>query len=80
MILAGFPTTTEYGGTSFVTTALAPITDPSPMLTPGRIVALSPIHTFSPIKTFPLDINGRAMGGLFIEFIEQYSVNSNVIV
>lgn len=64
MILAGFPTTTEYGGTSFVTTALAPITDPSPILTPGRIVALSPIHTFSPITTFPLDTNRRDMGGV----------------
>ena len=72
MILAGFPTTTEYGGTSFVTTALAPITEPSPILTPGRIVALSPIQTFSPITTFPLDTSERDTGGGKILYILRY--------
>ena len=34
---AALPTTTAYGGTSFVTTAFAPMTAPSPMVTPARI-------------------------------------------
>ena len=45
MTLAGLPPTTLYAGTSFVTTELAAITAPSPMVTPPRIVALSPIYT-----------------------------------
>lgn len=37
----------QNGGMSLVTIALAPITGPSPIVTPGRIAALSPIHTLS---------------------------------
>ena len=36
---AGMPPTTVYGGTSFVTTALAPMIAPSPIWTPDRITA-----------------------------------------
>ena len=48
MIFAGLPTAMQYAGTSFVTTAFAAITAPSPIVTPGNIVALSPIQTLSP--------------------------------
>ena len=46
---AGTPPTTVLASTSFVTTAPAATTAPSPMVTPGRTVALAPIHTFLPI-------------------------------
>lgn len=43
-IRAGTPATTAFGGTSFITTAPAPINDSSPnSLTPVIIVALIPI-------------------------------------
>lgn len=41
IIFAGLPATTQYAGTFLVTTALAAITAPSPIVTPGKIVALS---------------------------------------
>ena len=54
MILAGFPPTTTLSGTSFVTTAPDAMTALSPIVTPGLIIALPPIHTLSPIVTgFP---------------------------
>ena len=40
---AGFPITTEFGGTFFVTTAPAPTVAYSPIVNPGKIVALAPI-------------------------------------
>ena len=45
--LAGFPAKIEFGGTSFVTTAPAPIILFSPIVTPLQTIALSPIHTLS---------------------------------
>lgn len=54
MILAGEPTTTENGGMSFVTTLFAAIIAPSPIVTPARIVALSPILTLLPMIMGPL--------------------------
>ena len=51
IILAGFPATIQYEGTSFVTTLFAPITAPSPIVRPGNIVTLSPTQTFFPIIT-----------------------------
>src|SRR5262249_36825821 len=48
---AGLPATTTSGGTSRVTTAPAPTTDRSPIVTPFSTTALSPIHTSSPIVT-----------------------------
>ena len=36
-------------------TALAATITPSPICTPDNMVALSPIHTFLPIKTSPLE-------------------------
>lgn len=41
MILAGTPPTITLLGTSLVTNAPAAIMEPSPMVTPGRIVTLS---------------------------------------
>ena len=38
--LAGFPPTTVYGSTSFVTTEYAPITVPSPIVIPDKILAV----------------------------------------
>ena len=49
MILAGLPATILPDGTSRVTTALAPITQLSPTVTPGRITAPYPIYTKFPI-------------------------------
>ena len=42
---AGFPTTTEFGGTLLVTTEPAPITAPFPIVTPFRIRTPYPIQT-----------------------------------
>ena len=47
--LAGTPPTIVFGSTSFVTTAPAATTAPSPIVTPASTVALDPIHTFLPI-------------------------------
>ena len=47
--LAGTPPTSVFGSTSFVTTAPAATTAPSPMVTPPIIVALAPIQQPSPI-------------------------------
>ena len=51
MTLAGTPATTVLGGTSLVTTAPAATTEFSPMVTPGNIVALAPIHVLRRITT-----------------------------
>ena len=45
---AGTPPTTVLAATFLVTTAPAPITALSPMVTPCRMVALEPTHTFLP--------------------------------
>ena len=47
--LAGIPATKLLGGTSFVTTAPAAITEPSPIVTPGVTTTLPPIHILFPI-------------------------------
>ena len=52
---AGFPATTEYGATSLLTTAPAPITAPVPILTPLRIVVFAQIQTSCPTSMSPLD-------------------------
>ena len=54
MCLAGAPAHTEYGGTSLVTTDPAPMTAPSPIVTPPIIIHFIPIHTSLPIVMFPL--------------------------
>ena len=46
--------TIEYAGTSLVTMAFAPIIAPSPMRTPGIMVASYPIHTSLPTTVSPL--------------------------
>ncbi len=46
MTFAGTPATSVAGGTSWVTTAPAATTESAPMVTPGKIVAAVPIHTF----------------------------------
>lgn len=40
MTLAGLPTAIEYGGISEQTTLPAPITEPFPIVTPGKTVTL----------------------------------------
>ena len=57
---AGTPPTNEYGGTSFVTTALASTIEPLPMVMPGMIHACSPIQTLSSITTGPFEIKRRS--------------------
>lgn len=49
IILAGFPPAITPDGIECVTTAFAAIIAPSPIFTPGNIIALSPIHTLLPI-------------------------------
>ena len=49
MNLAGIPATMEHSSTSFVTTAPAAMIAPSPIVTPGKIVAFEPIQTLFPI-------------------------------
>lgn len=49
MILAGTPPIIAYGGTSFVTTAPAAITAPSPTVMPGSKLTFAPIHTSFPM-------------------------------
>lgn len=49
MIFPGFPTTVQLLGTSFVTTALAPILTLSPIVT-AKITAPAPIEQLSPIS------------------------------
>lgn len=51
IIIAGFPTAIAPAGIFLVITAFAPIIADFPIETPGRIVALSPIHTLSLIIT-----------------------------
>lgn len=51
-------------GTLTVTTALVPITLPSPIVTPNKSRAPSPIHTLLSIMTGPLTYNGRYIGGI----------------
>ena len=46
---AGLPTTIPPAGPPLDTTAMAPTTAPSPMLTPGRIVAPVAIQTHRPM-------------------------------
>ncbi len=46
---AGLPTATECGGMSLVTTAPAPMTQPSPMVTPPNTVTLPPNQQFEPM-------------------------------
>ena len=51
MTWQGLPTATTLDGISLVTTDPAPIVTLSPMVTPGRMVTLPPIHTLLPIVT-----------------------------
>ncbi len=51
--LAGLPKTNESSGMFFVTTEPAPTTEFTPILTFGKIVALVPMNTLSPISQFP---------------------------
>lgn len=51
IVLAGFPPTIEYLGTSFVTTLPAAITEPSPIVQPGHIMTFAHIQTFLSIFT-----------------------------
>jgi len=55
IIFAGTPPTSEFDGTSFVTTAPAATTQWLPIVTPGSITALAPIHTSSPMTTALVD-------------------------
>ncbi|CVI22750.1 exported hypothetical protein [Agrobacterium fabacearum CFBP 5771] len=50
MTFAGLPATIAYGGTSFVTTAPAPITAPWPIVRPFKTIAPAPNHTSLPIR------------------------------
>jgi hypothetical protein len=50
---AGFPMAIDCGGTSFVTTVPAEITDPEPMVIPGAITAPCAIQTSSPMLRGP---------------------------
>ena len=62
---AGFPATTVFGGTLFVTTDPAATTEFSPIVTPFRMVAFIPIQTLSAIFTGAVLNFGR--GGRFLK-------------
>ena len=49
IILQGFPTATEFDGTSFVTTLPAPTTTLSPIVIPGNTITPAPSQQFLPI-------------------------------
>ena len=54
IILAGFPATTTLSGTSLTTTEPAATTTLFPIVAPGNITELPPIHALFPITTgFP---------------------------
>ena len=55
MTLHGFPTATVLDGISPTTTEPAPMVTLSPIVTPGRMVTLPPIHTLWPVG-FPMDV------------------------
>ena len=50
---AGAPAAIENGGTSCVTTLLAPITQRSPIVTPVVTTTLAPSQQFAPIRVGP---------------------------
>ena len=50
---AGAPAAIENGGTSCVTTLLAPITQRSPIVTPLVTTTLAPSQQFAPIRVGP---------------------------
>src|SRR5438067_10467781 len=56
---AGFPATTVFGSTLFVTTEPAATTEFSPIVTPFKITAFIPIQTLSEILTGALFSFGR---------------------
>ena len=51
MTLQGLPTATVFDGISLTTTEPAPMVTLLPMVTPGRMVTLPPIHTLWPMVT-----------------------------
>lgn len=53
--LHGVPTQIVYGSRFFVTTLLAPIQHPSPIVTPDKIIISSPIQTSFPIVILPFE-------------------------
>ena len=55
---AGTPAATVRAGTSRVTTLLAPMTAPSPMVTPGRTTTLWPSHAPRPMVTGAIRSSG----------------------
>src|SRR5438552_8330167 len=61
---AGFPATTVFGSTLFVTTDPAATTEFSPIVTPFRITAFIPIQTLSQILIGAVLRRGR--GGRFL--------------
>lgn len=51
IIRQGLPTAKQLSGIDLVTTLPAPIVELSPMLTPGKMTVLPPIHALLPIVT-----------------------------
>ena len=60
---AGFPPTTWYGSTSFVTTEPAAIMAPLPIFTPGIMTLSRPIQTSLPMTVSPLKGSWAMWGG-----------------
>ena len=79
IISAGAPPATEYGGRLCVTTLLAPMTQPFPIVIPGRMHTLLPIHTLSPIFTSPFEIIGRFNGASSNELLSVKPCELSVI-
>ena len=65
IIFAGTPATTQFGGTSLVTTALVAIILFSPIVTLGIMATPSPTQTLFSIITGHFEIKGLSLGANF---------------
>ena len=70
MIFAGDPAAIQYDGMFWVTTLLAAIILPLPIVTLGIIIEPSPIHTLSSMITGPLLTNFLLLG-LYLKYYQQ---------
>src|SRR3954453_15991498 len=64
MTLAGTPAAIVPGGTSFVTTLFAPITQRSPIVTPVVTTQFAPNQQFEPMVVGPFDVKPCQVTGM----------------
>ena len=71
MTFAGFPTAMLKAGISLVTTEPAPITAPSPTVTPGNIVVFPPTHAY---------LHQRQVARAQVELLAERGVQAAIIL